>query len=345
MARESTITFDQVATVADRMKANGEKPTTRAVRDALGTGSMATVLKMLQQWQAGQERQSHAIDDTLDPTVTRAISNQIAAKVQEATADATARLADLQGEAAIIIAESERQAAEIEGKASEILVLQEQCAALAGRAQQLEADAGRTAADLEAQRHAAEGARLELAMAKVQLDAMPAYAEELKALRGELETALVRAADQHEAAAVASAKLDAAEAARVKADNQLDAATVKEAATAKLLENERVALQACQTSLEGAAREVAGLKEAFDAAQAKAEKRLETLTVKDAATSKLLENERVSVQACQARLEGAAREIESAKSATVEARAASKKSSEEAAELRGQLAALGKAKK
>ena len=48
MGRELTITFEQVAAVADTMKTNGIKPTSRSVRERLGnTGSMGTVNKFL----------------------------------------------------------------------------------------------------------------------------------------------------------------------------------------------------------------------------------------------------------------------------------------------------------
>ena len=45
MARPSTLTFEQVAAHADSLKANGIKPTARAIRGRVGTGSMATLLK------------------------------------------------------------------------------------------------------------------------------------------------------------------------------------------------------------------------------------------------------------------------------------------------------------
>ena len=57
MARPSTLTFEQVAAHADSLKAHGIKPTARAIRDRVGTGSMATLLKHLQQWQGEQARQ------------------------------------------------------------------------------------------------------------------------------------------------------------------------------------------------------------------------------------------------------------------------------------------------
>lgn len=292
MARESTITQDQVAATADNLKAQGIKPTARNVRDALGTGSMATVLKFLQQWQGGQVRQSQAIDDTLDPAIGRAISNQIVAKVQEATADATARLADLQAEADIIIAENERQTVEIGAQAGDLAALQEQHSALVGRAQQIGADATRTAAELVAERQAAEAARVELAKAMLRLEAVPRIEAEIDKVRAELVQARTQATEQHEAAAVATAKLES------------------EAAKCKKYEDELALF----------------VKQAGEAG-----KRAVT-------TAEALGNERVAVQASQARLEAAARELEDARKAVANARAEAKKAGEEAAELRGQLA-------
>jgi chromosome segregation ATPase len=50
MARTSNITFGQVAAIADAMKAAGNRPTARAVRERIGSGSMGTIHKLLQQW-------------------------------------------------------------------------------------------------------------------------------------------------------------------------------------------------------------------------------------------------------------------------------------------------------
>lgn len=95
MPRDATITQEQVNAAADAIQASGQKPTTRNVREALGSGSMATVLKFLQVWQGSQVRQSRAIDDTLDPEVARVINNMLARRIQESTAEVNTRLAEL----------------------------------------------------------------------------------------------------------------------------------------------------------------------------------------------------------------------------------------------------------
>ena len=74
MAREATITQEQVNAAAEAMVGAGQKPTNRAILDKLGSGSMATVVKLLQNWKAGQVRASTAIDDVVDPDVAKAIA-------------------------------------------------------------------------------------------------------------------------------------------------------------------------------------------------------------------------------------------------------------------------------
>lgn len=272
MARESTISFDQVAAAADIIKTQGGKPTARSVREALGSGSMATVLKFLQQWQGGQVRQNQAIDDTLDPAIVRAISNAIASKVQEATADATVRLADLQAETSSVIVENERMGAEIDSLTADLAALQEQLAATAGRAQQLEVDAARQATELVAERAAAEAARVALAKAELRLESVPRIEAELVAVRAELAAERVKSAEQHEAAAVAIAQREAAEKANVRLNEQLAEVTKRATSTTEQLAFEKISNQACQARLEAAAREISAAQEAATTARSAAKK-------------------------------------------------------------------------
>jgi chromosome segregation ATPase len=268
MAREPSITFEQVAAAADNIKAQSQKPTARNVREALGAGSMATVLKFLQQWQSGQVRQSQAIDDTLDVSIVRAISNQIATKVQEATADATAQLADLQSETDTLITENERQSAELENKAVELASLQEQHSALAGRTEQLEDENERQAAALLAERQASEGARVELAKAELRLEAVPRIEAEIEKVRLELDEERKKSSSLHEAAAVANAKLESEKSLRLSLQEQLlkITKTAEENADRAIkateqLSNEKVLSQTLQARTEALSRELAAANE------------------------------------------------------------------------------------
>ena len=123
MGRDSTITFEQVAAVADAMKIEGIKPTSRAVRERLGnTGSMGTINKMLGRWKAGQERQVSAAL-VLPPALQRVLLEFMDHELTSARTALEAELADQQQEAADLATENERQVVENESQAEAIELL------------------------------------------------------------------------------------------------------------------------------------------------------------------------------------------------------------------------------
>ncbi len=211
MARQPTVTQEQVSAAADSIKANGGHPTNRAIRDQLGVGSSTTILKFLRVWQGGQVRKSQVVEDVVDIAIIKAISNQIARCIQEATSAATSQIADLQAAIADIISENERQITELEMQAAELSLIQDQCSSYAGRVQQLELEAGRQLTELYKEREAAETARVALAKSELRLEAVPRIEIELTQVREELQSERAKAAQQHEAAAVAVARLEASE--------------------------------------------------------------------------------------------------------------------------------------
>ncbi len=208
MARESTITYEQVATTAEELKAKGVKPTSRAVRDVLGTGGMATVLKHLEQWKSGQAKQSQVTDDAIDPSVARALNAHITAKIQAATSESTSRLADMQGELATVILENERQANEISDLTVEAAYHKEEGAKLAGQIQQLSADLARAITELENERQAAEQARIQQAKAELRLEAVPRIEAEIEKVQNELAIERKAASAAREEAAELRGRID-----------------------------------------------------------------------------------------------------------------------------------------
>lgn len=293
MAREATITQEQVNAAADAIRATGAKPTARAIRDQLGTGSMATVLKLLQVWQSGQVRPA-AQDVTLPPGLTRALVDFIGQEVATARAGLEADLATAQQASADLIAESERQAATIESQAEALDLAHGEKAELQGKLGQMESDLATARDEAARERQAAEAARTELAKAQLRLEALPRIEAEADRLRGELDAERRARAEAEQKAAVLTSKVEYETGLRQKAE-------------ADLVEHVRMAEDAAKRAL---------------------------------ASAEALGNERVAVQAAQARLEAAAREQTDARKEAEAARAAAKKAGEEAAELRGQLAAL-----
>ncbi|WP_248324138.1 MULTISPECIES: DNA-binding protein [unclassified Caballeronia] len=60
MAGDATITQDQVSRAAEAIIDSGTRPTAGAIRERVGKGSMATVLKFFQAWRDAQVKVAEA---------------------------------------------------------------------------------------------------------------------------------------------------------------------------------------------------------------------------------------------------------------------------------------------
>lgn len=185
MPREATITFDQVASIADAIKAAGGKATSRAIREQHGSGSLGTIQKLLQQWEAGQVRQVESTL-TLPPALQRSILDFMSQEMTVARAELEGRLADAQQATQDLATENERQAEDIEELQAELADANSDRAALEGKAGQLEADLAVARDEIARERAAAEAARTELAKAQLRLEAMPRLEADLEAVRADL---------------------------------------------------------------------------------------------------------------------------------------------------------------
>ena len=258
MGRESTITFEQISAVADAMKTEGVKPTSRAVRERLGnTGSMGTINKLLGRWKSGQERQISAAL-VLPPALQRVLLEFMDNELTAARTTLEAELAEQQQEAADLATENERQVVENDAQAEAIESLRADVAAHRGRAGQLESDLAVARDEAVRERAGAELARTELAKAQLRLEAMPRLEAELVAVRGVLETERTGRQQAEQSAAVLAAKLEAAE----RRATEADARTTKAEAAA----------QVNQGRLESTLRELDAAKGAMATATAAAEK-------------------------------------------------------------------------
>lgn len=208
MGREASITENQVHAAANAIRAEGGTPTLRAVRERLGAGSMGTVSKHLQQWKAGQERQT-STELALPPALQRAILDFMATELAAARAPLEAELAEQQQTSSDLAAENERQAATIDRQAAEMEFLAADKAAAEGKAGQLAADLTSAKEESARERQAAELARTELAKALLRLEAMPRMESDLTAIRAELaQERKKRVEAEQQAAVLAAQKFD-----------------------------------------------------------------------------------------------------------------------------------------
>ncbi len=271
MAREATITQEQVNAVADTIRAGGSKPTARAVREALGGGSMATVLKYLQAWQAGQVRVAEN-PVVLPAGLQRALVDFVAQEVASAKASLQDDLVAIQQANGDLISESERQASTIEMQAEALETLQAKNAALAGRLAQIESDLAKAVDDVAGERQAGEHARTELAKAQLRLEALPRFEAEAHRLRAELEAERTAKIAAERAAAVAAAKLEDMTDRAEKAEVRAEKAESRAAQAAGELSGARAQAHAQQAALDALARECEALRRQFVEALADAKK-------------------------------------------------------------------------
>lgn len=205
MGREASISENQVHAVADAIRAEGGSPTLRAVRERLGAGSMGTVSRHLQQWKAGQERQT-ATELALPPALQRAVLDFMAIELAAARAPLESELADQQQTSADLAADNERQVATIKRQAADLEMMAADKAAAEGKAGQLAADLAGAKEEAVRERQAAEQARTELAKAMLRLEAMPRMEADLNAIRAELAQERKARIDAEQQAAVLAAQ-------------------------------------------------------------------------------------------------------------------------------------------
>ena len=186
MGREANITFEQVCGIADSIQAEGGRPTLRTVRERLGTGSLGTVSKMIQQWKGSQDRRA-TTDLALPPALQRALLDFMGTEIAAARAPLETDIADYQSAAGDLATENERQAATIRDQAAQIEAVTSAKAEAEGKATQLTSDLATARDEITRERQAAEGARIELAKTQLRLEGLPRLESEITALRTDLD--------------------------------------------------------------------------------------------------------------------------------------------------------------
>lgn len=273
MARETAITQEQINAAADAIRAEGARPTARAVRERIGSGSMATILKLFQVWQGGQVRPAEQAV-SLPPALQRALVDFIGQEIAGARATLEADLVTAQTAQHDLIVECERQAATIETQAQALEASIATQAEQAGRMGQINSDLTRATNDIQQERLAAEAARTELAKALLRLEAMPRLERELDTLRADLaeERQARTAAEQTAAVAIVEQKASerraaefehraaAADASVKELRDEAKAATIEARASVKQLANVTGELMAMRAKLDAGTRKAPAQK-------------------------------------------------------------------------------------
>ncbi|NLP65534.1 DNA-binding protein [Paraburkholderia sacchari] len=220
MAREPSISQDQVSRVAEAIRLEGKKPTAREVRDRLGTGSFSTILKLMKAWDDSQVKPAEP-PVVLPQGLQRGLVEFVASEVERTRAELRAEI-DLANQAnEDLIRECERLAMTVENLTASLEAVHAEKAGLSGQLREVEGERDAARQDASAERQAAESARTELAKALLRLEAMPRLEKELDELRQELAREHDARTDAQQSSAVALAKLEGAQAAQAAAEEAL----------------------------------------------------------------------------------------------------------------------------
>ena len=214
MARPG-ITFEQVASVADRLAAGGLRPSVRLVREHLGdTGSPNTIQRLLTEWRAARP-QTSAVAVEVSPALQAALAAEISRAVMAAVEDAEQRLGVASSEAADLANTGSALEAERDDLLAQVRALQSERDVLQGKATQLTNDMLELSGQLTEAQAAQEMARVEQAKAMLKVDAQAEavriQTDEVTRLRGLLDVEQRSRVQAEQAAAVAHAQLEAAE--------------------------------------------------------------------------------------------------------------------------------------
>lgn len=261
MARTPTITVDQVAAAANGLLAKGVVPTARSVREVLGMGSMATVLKHFQAWQGTQARPSQEVSGLLRD-LERLLLDFLGREVAASKGALESDLAASQQANADLIAESERQAILIEELTASAQDAGNEVSSMAGRLTQLEADFAQSREEAQAERNAAELVRTELAKAMLRLEAMPRLESEIEQLRQTISVERSGRTAAEQQAAVAVAKFEAEQGARAQLAVQYQNVSSQLLEATKALGDERVANRIAAAQIDDKNRELAAALQA-----------------------------------------------------------------------------------
>lgn len=264
MAREPGITQDQVSKAAESIRESGGRPTARAIRERLGSGSMATVLKFLQVWQDTQVRPAE-VPVALPAGLQRGLLEFVADEVERSRSDVLAELEIAKQTNTDLIAEAERLSLSIGNLEAALEQALVEKAGLSGRLGQVEAERDAARQDATAERQAAESARTAQAQLALRLEAMLRLEKDLNDARQAAETERQARVGAEQAAAVAAAKLEGAIEARSMMEHALAESRQREREKEQEVTMLRREIRALQSITRAKARSRAPLNPAHQA--------------------------------------------------------------------------------
>ena len=319
------ITQEHVNVAAETIKAAALKVTARAVLQKIGSGSLTTLLPLLQNWKNGQGREAQKLVE-LPAGLTKVIVDFIDSQRSDAQKDLHAEIGELRHNEEELVKESTRQLDEINALNGSLEALQVNNAVLSKDSVRFENELNHSNKALESERAAHAALRTKYEVLKSQLQDAKVDNENL------------------------GNKLNASEANTDKAHQQSAKLRVKLEDERVGREVERTQVAVLKSKLEDSAASAASLKADLDTANSSANKanaeaaelRGQLTNVNEALANERVAHEkaRTTIAVSNSKLEDAMAFIEGLKADLDTMHKSANKSAAETAELRGQLSAV-----
>lgn len=286
MARTSNITFGQVAQIADAMKAAGTRPTARAVRERIGSGSMGTIHKLLQQWTG----KSSAEDDEsktaeLPSHIAQALMDFIGTEIATACEPINEELQSAREAADALADDNERVHMAYQEQGRDLIHSLENHAATKATLEQTRSILADHESEVFKLRQQVSELQRELDRSQRQTEMLASYAPDLERAKIALGELQEKAATAEKAAAVFSAQLDAKTEMANELSKRLETAESRINAKDEELKTANNHYQACAARLEAAAREIESMRK--PKAEAKPKTTAKKTTIKKADNKEL----------------------------------------------------------
>lgn len=261
MARTSNITFGQVAAIADAMKAAGTRPTARAVRERIGSGSMGTIHKLLQQW-AGKVAEADEEDDSpeLPSSIASTLMDFVSTQVAEACEPLNEELQAAKDAANQIAEDNERMHIAFDEQGRELVNMLEKFAASNATLEQTRAVLADHESEVFKLRAQVSELLLELDRSKRQTEMLASLQPDLVEAQNRLAEARNGREDAQRDAAVLGAQLAAKTEQANDLAERLKTCESRADRQTEELKQANNHYQACAARLEAAAREIESLK-------------------------------------------------------------------------------------
>lgn len=205
MGRQASVTIEHVKTAVAALRAEGKTASSRNVREKLGTGSMGTISKLLQQCLDDKEGTPDSLRQ-LPPELQRVILAFADQQAEAARTQIGEELISCKLEVAGLAEDNERLTTIIEDLRMQLAQALSGRAAAEGRVEQVLGELAGAREETKVERHAAEAARVEMAKLQLRLDALGPLDVELRDARAQSEERREECARVLQAAAVLEAQ-------------------------------------------------------------------------------------------------------------------------------------------